>query len=482
MATPLFSNFARTTLAAGITNVAVTMNVAPGTGALFPSPGAGQYFPMVIVNSSGAKEVVYCTSRAVDALTITRAQEGTTGLAFNAGDVCGLRITSSSLADLLTLVGSPAAVEVAVASAATTNIGAANSMSVSISGTANITAFDTVASGTKRLCRATGAFTLVHSANLACPGAANIVAAVGDLFWAETSGAGVWYIGPYQRATGQALVVTAATPQIIVPVRQTCLSMSADANGYPAPTVVGGTGVGFTTLTLSSLVVATAANGFGTSGAVDVVGQSSSLSWTGLSTNGIMYLYADIAAGVLSAVSSTLAPTYRWGGADVVTSGQFTFNIQEMIGKVGNGAAAVQTNRVCLGEVTVAAGVISAITWYALQGRYDSGYTATLPGAAAQVSKNSNLGIIPEVANLVLECTTADIGYAVGDRIVNPQWCGNASANTGGVIPIVASRNTIGFATASVANYYTFNKAGGGGGSILTAASWKYKLTCSRGW
>lgn len=202
MATPLFTNFARSTLSAGITNVATSLSVAAGTGALFPSPGAGEYFPFVVVRvSDGAKEVMYCTSRTVDTLTVTRAQEGTTGLVFISGDVCGNRITAASMTDITALVLSPAAAEVTVASVAgTTNIGAAASMSVAISGVNAITAFDTVASGTKRLIRATGAFSLVHSANLVCPGGADITAAVGDLFWTETIGGGVWYIGPYQCA------------------------------------------------------------------------------------------------------------------------------------------------------------------------------------------------------------------------------------------------------------------------------------------
>lgn len=216
--TPLFTNFARTTLASGISSGAgptLTVALASGTGALFPSPSAGQYFPLVLTNTSGAKEVFYCTSRTTDALTCTRAQEGTTAQTFNSGDLCGLRLTEGSLADLAALGQSFTAVEATVASATTTAIGGAASVSIDITGTAAITAFDTVASGVKRLCRATGAFTLTNSGALVCPGGANIVAAAGDLFWAESLGSGNWVIGPYQCASGAALVgstLTAAAP------------------------------------------------------------------------------------------------------------------------------------------------------------------------------------------------------------------------------------------------------------------------------
>ena len=44
MSTFTFANNAYTTLAGAITNTAITLNVQAGGGALFPSPGAGQYF------------------------------------------------------------------------------------------------------------------------------------------------------------------------------------------------------------------------------------------------------------------------------------------------------------------------------------------------------------------------------------------------------------------------------------------------------
>lgn len=98
-----------------------------------------------------------------------------------------------------------------IASAATTNIGALTSQNVNISGTATITAFDTVAAGITRKCVATGAFTLTHNAtSLICPSAANIVCAAGDTFEAISLGSGNWKIFDFQRANGTALVRSAA--------------------------------------------------------------------------------------------------------------------------------------------------------------------------------------------------------------------------------------------------------------------------------
>lgn len=102
---PLFTNNASTTLAANVSAIpatgSITLTVAPGKGALFPSPTSGYYFPVTCVNSSGQREVFACTSRSVDTLTVTRAQESTTALAFNTGDSISLRMTAGSLSDLL---------------------------------------------------------------------------------------------------------------------------------------------------------------------------------------------------------------------------------------------------------------------------------------------------------------------------------------------------------------------------------------------
>lgn len=83
----LMSNFAISTLAAGITNVATTLNVKVGDGALFPNPGAGQSFMAVLFDTLGNKEIIKVTARSGDGFTtIARAQEGTTARAWNTGD------------------------------------------------------------------------------------------------------------------------------------------------------------------------------------------------------------------------------------------------------------------------------------------------------------------------------------------------------------------------------------------------------------
>ena len=99
------SNNASTTLAAGITDVATSITVAGGTGALFPTVGGALYALLSIENDLGNLEIVKLTSRAGDVLTVVRAQEGTVGFAFASGSRIENRLTAASLDDFLQKAG-----------------------------------------------------------------------------------------------------------------------------------------------------------------------------------------------------------------------------------------------------------------------------------------------------------------------------------------------------------------------------------------
>jgi hypothetical protein len=78
----LFTNNASALLAATITAVDTTVQVASGFGALFPSPSGGKFFYATLEDDSGNIEIVQCTSRTGDNLTVVRAADGTTAQAF----------------------------------------------------------------------------------------------------------------------------------------------------------------------------------------------------------------------------------------------------------------------------------------------------------------------------------------------------------------------------------------------------------------
>ena len=104
--------------------------------------------------------------------------------------------------------------EADVASAATANIGAAASSKVRITGTTTITAFDTVAAGLYREGRFADALTFTHGAALLLPGVANITTAANDRFGALSLGSGNWIVLWYQKATGRAVIVDAASDTV----------------------------------------------------------------------------------------------------------------------------------------------------------------------------------------------------------------------------------------------------------------------------
>jgi len=94
----LFTNNATTNLASTITSGATSITVLTGTGALFPNPTAPDYFLVTLIGISGSPiEIVKCTARSTDTLTIVRGQEGTTPSAFTGGDQVQLRITAAQM-------------------------------------------------------------------------------------------------------------------------------------------------------------------------------------------------------------------------------------------------------------------------------------------------------------------------------------------------------------------------------------------------
>ena len=92
-----YANNATSTLATGISSGAVSLTVASGHGARFPTLTASDWFPVTVQKADGSLELMRCTARSGDVLTVTRAQEGTTALAFLTGDKVELRLSSAAL-------------------------------------------------------------------------------------------------------------------------------------------------------------------------------------------------------------------------------------------------------------------------------------------------------------------------------------------------------------------------------------------------
>lgn len=93
-----------------------------------------------------------------------------------------------------------------IASATTTDLGAAFGQYVHVTGTTTITGFGTVHAGTWRQVRFTGALTLTYNAtSMILPSAADITTAAGDTATFVSLGSGNWVCTDFQRASGRAI-------------------------------------------------------------------------------------------------------------------------------------------------------------------------------------------------------------------------------------------------------------------------------------
>ncbi|WP_397448114.1 hypothetical protein [Pseudomonas sp. NA-150] len=118
-----------------------------------------------------------------------------------------------------------------IASAATTDIGAATSNVIDISGTTTITSLGTIAAGARRSVRFTGALTLTYNpATILLPGAASIVTAAGDTADFRSLGAGAWVCLNFTRFSGKPVAYVFDRSNIVGTVSQ--------VSGVPTGSVV----------------------------------------------------------------------------------------------------------------------------------------------------------------------------------------------------------------------------------------------------
>lgn len=97
----ILKNNAVSTITTAISASDVGLAVAAGTGTLFPTLGASDYFYATLVSAGGTYEVIKVTARVGDTMTIVRAQEGTTAQSFASGSRIEVRVTAASITDMV---------------------------------------------------------------------------------------------------------------------------------------------------------------------------------------------------------------------------------------------------------------------------------------------------------------------------------------------------------------------------------------------
>lgn len=101
----LFKNNATATIAATINNTQTNIVLSAGLGNSFPLPTGSNYFYATLFDNVGNYEIVKCTARVTDTLTVVRAQDGTNPLPFNSGSGFAMRPVAAIFNNLVQLDG-----------------------------------------------------------------------------------------------------------------------------------------------------------------------------------------------------------------------------------------------------------------------------------------------------------------------------------------------------------------------------------------
>lgn len=211
----------------------MTVSGTPGTGNItlnsavtgwqsFASAGAtnGMAVSFNAVDGSNQQDGAATYSTTGPSLTSISITDSTTGspLSLTSAAIVSLTARAQDIVnktgDTLTGTLNWAAAQT-IASATTTNIGAATSNDVIISGTTTITGLGTIAAGAARWVQFTGILTLTNGAAIILPGGANITTAAGDTALFISEGSGNWRCHVYQKASGQAVVAPASSPVLL---------------------------------------------------------------------------------------------------------------------------------------------------------------------------------------------------------------------------------------------------------------------------
>lgn len=264
-------------------------------------------------------------------------------------------------------------------------------------------------------------------------------------------------------------------------VRQTVLGGPVSSGGFADFLPGSSVDLNLTSqnITAAAPLVVTAGAGFDREGPLDRTGISTAnLTWSALTSSATCYLYIDISAdGVLTTGHTTLQPEYQWGGTYSTTNTQFTYNITEAIGKVGNGSAAVHAYRVYVGEATTTGTAVGSTVAYSYQGRFTTAL-ATLNAPGNRQTFTHNIGVQPITrADLWIRCQAG--GGAAGYSQNQYALVQGNGGGAGGAPMALETRN---LASIMVSTSWSVFHRTTGVLTVIAAADWQAQLVAERGW
>ena len=225
------TNQAVSLLAANITAIATVMTVTPGDGNLkFPTTAGGKYFMVFLVKADKTYEIVKCTSRTGDSLTIERGAEGTVALPFTTGDAVGVRVTAGNFNDFITLLAAHAASLVSQ-DARIVILEAALAAQAAIAASGQVIAYMTDA-----------AFSVADETYIMVGAGSSTYTKISDTAGALSAATGVWTVpatGSYQVNFSAALLATATATTYFHCFFGNSAGSSIDLVGSSVESVVG---------------------------------------------------------------------------------------------------------------------------------------------------------------------------------------------------------------------------------------------------
>lgn len=219
------------TINKGGSGAALTVNKTSGSGDAIEvangSVSIADETASTIAHFDGSKRLKSLATSTYPSLTELALVKGVTGSDIQTQIDGKLNLTGGSLTGAIN-----EAKGTDIASAATTDIGAATGNYVVVTGTTTITALGTVQAGTRRIVNFSGILTLTHNGtSLILPTSANITTAAGDTATFVSLGSGNWVCTNYMRASGAALVGS-LKDTILVSVMGTTIVSPLDSTSY----------------------------------------------------------------------------------------------------------------------------------------------------------------------------------------------------------------------------------------------------------
>jgi hypothetical protein len=218
-----------------------------------------------------------------------------------------------------------------------------------------------------------------------------------------------------------------------IPVSQCALSGSVDATGYANFLSKDGANNNVKLSATSTNLYLAFANGFNDYGESNLIAKITAdvvpAAWTGLTTNGTYYLWADIASGSITygKTATLIEPDYVYAKAAAGTATKHSYVIPERKMYVDSGSSWTAVTRIFLGHVVVSGSAVNTVVTYAYKGRYIS--DDILQAANTKYNRAHNIGTNCITAKAYLRCLITEQGIAVNQ--IGDWWNDNAvSAGT----------------------------------------------------